>query len=123
MQIPVADESFQSLAAKLCTNNPPGRRTQPNGQAGPGEGATRQTPHIHLTSHRLIAKRNYFVCGSSHKMDKETSQILSKILGKRDLDKVPSDILAKVEKFYDQRFEEFLTTKALCDIAQRNVGK
>lgn len=56
-------------------------------------------------------------------MEEETGKILSKILGKRDLDKVPSDILVKVEKFYDQRFEEFLTTKALYDIAQRNVGK
>lgn len=56
-------------------------------------------------------------------MEQESGKIMSKILGKRDLDKVPVDILAKVEKFYDQRFEEFLTTKALYDIAQRNVGK
>lgn len=57
------------------------------------------------------------------KMDNETGKILSKILGKRDLDKIPPDITKKVEKYFDQRFEEFITTKALYDNAQRNIGK
>lgn len=56
-------------------------------------------------------------------MDNETGKILSKILGKRDLDKIPLDIAKKVEKYFDQRFEDFLTTKALHDTAQRNIGK
>lgn len=55
-------------------------------------------------------------------MDGDTGKILSRILGKGDLEKVPADILVKVEKFYDQHFEEFLTTKAKYDIAKRNVG-
>lgn len=53
----------------------------------------------------------------------ETGKILSKILGKRELEKIPPDIATKVEKYFDQRFEEFLTTKALHSAAQRNIGK
>lgn len=44
---------------------------------------------------------------------------ISKILSKRDLDKVPEDVLPKVEKC----IEDFLTTKVLYENAQRNVGE
>lgn len=56
-------------------------------------------------------------------MENETGKILSKILGKRELEKIPPDIAIKIEKHFDQRFEEFLTTKALHSAAQRNIGK
>lgn len=53
-------------------------------------------------------------------MENETEKILSKILGKRELEKVPPDIATKIENYFEQRFEEFLITKALHSTAQRN---
>ena len=56
-------------------------------------------------------------------MDEDTGRILSKILGKRELDKIPPDIVKKLEKYFDHRFEEFLTTKARYETSQHNIGK
>lgn len=56
-------------------------------------------------------------------MAHETGRILSKILDKGDLEKIPLYISIKVEKYFDQRFEEFITTKALHNAALRDIGK
>lgn len=60
------------------------------------------------------------------KMDKtewETSKILSKILNRRELDKVAPDTVKKIEKFFEERFDEYLTTQALYETLQRTHCK
>lgn len=60
------------------------------------------------------------------KMDKpewETSKILSKILNRRELDKVAPETVKKVEKFFEERFDEYLTTQALYETLQRTHCK
>lgn len=56
-------------------------------------------------------------------MDWETSKIVTKILTRRELDKVPNDIVKKIEKYFEDRFDEFLTTQALYETSQRENGK
>lgn len=59
-------------------------------------------------------------------MDKpewETSAILTKILNRRELDKVAPDTVKKIEKFFEQRFDDYLTTQALYETLQRNHCK
>lgn len=59
-------------------------------------------------------------------MDKtewETSKILSKILNRRELDKVAPDTVKKIEKFFEERFDEYLTTQALYETLQRTHCK
>lgn len=59
-------------------------------------------------------------------MDKtewETSKILSKILSRRELDKVAPDTVKKIEKFFEERFDEYLTTQALYETLQRTNSK
>lgn len=68
----------------------------------------------HATERRTLDNR---------KMDKpewETSKILSKILNRRELDKVAPDTVKRIEKFFEERFEEYLTTQALYETLQRN---
>lgn len=57
------------------------------------------------------------------KSDWETSKILSKILNRRELDKVAPDTVKKIEKFFEERFDEYLTTQALYDTLQRTHSK
>lgn len=56
-------------------------------------------------------------------MEHDTGTVLSNILTQQELEKIPLHIATKVEKYFDQRFSEFLTTKALYSAAQRNIGK
>lgn len=52
-------------------------------------------------------------------MDRESVTSVCKILSKRDRDKVPNEVLVKVDKY----IEQFLTTKVLYEKAQQNAGK
>lgn len=56
-------------------------------------------------------------------MEWETSKILSKILGRRELDKISAETVKKIEKYFEERFEEFLTSQALYETSQRTNGK
>lgn len=56
-------------------------------------------------------------------MDSGTSKILSKVLNRRELDKIPSESATKIEKYFDERFEDFLTSQALHESSQRDHGK
>lgn len=56
-------------------------------------------------------------------MDSGTSKILSKILGRRELDKIPNESANKIENYFEQRFEEYLTAQALYEASQRTNGK
>lgn len=57
------------------------------------------------------------------KMEWETSKILSKILNRRELDKVAPETVKKIEKFFELRFEEYLTSQALYETLQRTHCK
>lgn len=60
------------------------------------------------------------------KMDKpewENNKILSKILNRRELDKVAPDTVKKIEKFFEERFDEYLSTQALYETLQRTHCK
>lgn len=56
-------------------------------------------------------------------MEWETSRILTKILGRRELDKVPPDTAKKIEKYFEDRFEEFLQQQALNETNARAARK
>lgn len=56
-------------------------------------------------------------------MDMDTSRTLTKVLGKRDMDKIPADVLKKLEKYFETNNEQFTTTKVLYNTAQKNIGK
>lgn len=56
-------------------------------------------------------------------MDTGTNKILSKVLSRRELDKIPNESATKIEKYFDERFEEFLTSQALLESSQREHGK
>lgn len=56
-------------------------------------------------------------------MEWETSRILTKILGRRELDKVPPDTAKKIEKYFEDRFEEFLQQQALNETNARKARK
>lgn len=55
-------------------------------------------------------------------MEVDTENTLGKILSKEELDKIPPDILQKLESHFVEKFEEFLTSKALCETAKRSIG-
>lgn len=50
------------------------------------------------------------------------SRILSKVLGRRELDNIPNESVVKIEKYYEERFEEFITSQALYESSQRGIG-
>lgn len=56
-------------------------------------------------------------------MDSGTSKILSKVLSRRELDKISNESATKIEKYFDERFEDFLTSQALHESSQRENGK
>lgn len=53
----------------------------------------------------------------------ETSRTLTKVLGKRDIDKIPADVLKKLEKYCETNNEQFIQTKVLYNTTQKNIGK
>lgn len=74
-----------------------------------------------INSH-TIEKRTF----ENSKMDKpewETNKILSRILNRRELDKVAPETVKKIEKFFEERFDEFMTTQALYETLQRTHCK
>lgn len=56
-------------------------------------------------------------------MEIERGKILSKVLSQDELAKIPAKILKKLELHFEERFEEFITSKALCDTAKSTIGK
>lgn len=56
-------------------------------------------------------------------MDMDTSRTLTKVLGKRDIDKIPADVLKKLEKYCETNNEQFIQTKVLYNTTQKNIGK
>lgn len=56
-------------------------------------------------------------------MDMDTSRTLTKVLGKRDIDKIPADVLKKLEKYCENNNEQFIQTKVLYNTTQKNIGK
>lgn len=56
-------------------------------------------------------------------MNSETSKILSKILGRRELDKIPVETVRKIEIYFDERFEEFINSQAVHESSQRTISK
>lgn len=56
-------------------------------------------------------------------MDMDTSRTLTKVLGKRDTDKIPPDVLKKLEKYFETNNEQFTTTKVLYNTTQKNIGE
>ncbi|KAG4074560.1 hypothetical protein HA402_005625 [Bradysia odoriphaga] len=56
-------------------------------------------------------------------MDMDTSRTLTKVLGKRDIDKIPPDVLKKLEKYFETNNEQFIQTKVLYNTTQKNIEK
>lgn len=56
-------------------------------------------------------------------MDSGASKILSKVLGRRELDKIPNESIKKIEKYFEERFEDYITSQALYESSQRGIGK
>lgn len=56
-------------------------------------------------------------------MEIERGKILSKVLSEDELTKIPAKILKKLELHFEERFEEFITSKALCETAKSTIGK
>lgn len=56
-------------------------------------------------------------------MDMDMSRTLTKVLGKRDIDKIPPDVLKKLEKYFETNNEQHIQTKVLYNTAQKNTGK
>lgn len=56
-------------------------------------------------------------------MNSETSKILSKILNRREIDKIPTDTVKKIEKYFDERFEEFISSQAVHESSQRSISE
>lgn len=55
-------------------------------------------------------------------MDTPKSEILGKALQNDEIDKIPSDIAKKLEKFCESRIEDYMMTKVLYDTTQQNYG-
>lgn len=55
-------------------------------------------------------------------MDTPKSEILGKALQTDEIDKIPSEIAKKLEKFCETCNEDFMTTKVLYDTTQQNYG-
>ncbi|KAJ6645852.1 Nucleoprotein TPR [Pseudolycoriella hygida] len=56
-------------------------------------------------------------------MDMDTSRTLTKVLGKRDIDKIPSDVLKKLEKYCETNNEQLVQIKVLYNTTQKNIEK
>lgn len=53
----------------------------------------------------------------------EGSFVFAPVIDEEEWRKVPSEIGAKIEKFVSEKFEEFITDKALLETKNRNFGK
>lgn len=49
--------------------------------------------------------------------------VLRSILSEEEVAAIPAETTRKIEGHYEQKLEEFLTAKALCETAKTNVGK
>lgn len=56
-------------------------------------------------------------------MEAETGKVLSNLLGKRELDKIPPDIIKKLETYYDKLHSQLLTKQVVYETNQNNIGK
>lgn len=56
-------------------------------------------------------------------MDTPTSEILVKALENEEIEKIPSDIAKKLEKYCESRNEDYMNTKVLYDTIQQSYGK
>lgn len=71
-------------------------------------------------NHIIFTLVNQYV---ERKMEADSGKILSKILRKQDLDKIPLDVANKIEVYFDQRLSELIITEALHSTVQQNMGK
>ena len=55
-------------------------------------------------------------------MDTEKRKMLPQILTEEELDKIPLNIVKKLDDKYEEKLSEFLTSKALCETAKSNIG-
>lgn len=56
-------------------------------------------------------------------MEPVSGKILRKILTAEEFNNVSPDITKKLETFFVERFEEYITSKALCETAKTNIGE
>lgn len=56
-------------------------------------------------------------------MDYEAGEALRSILGRRDADKVPSELAKKIEKYITEKCDEHIEVQALYETLQRSSGK
>lgn len=53
----------------------------------------------------------------------QSTGLLRSILSEEEVAAIPTETTKKIEGHYEQKLEEFLTAKALCETAKTNVGK
>ena len=56
-------------------------------------------------------------------METENVSVLLNVLSTDELDKIPDGIGKKIEGFYQEKLEEFLTSKALCETEKSKIGE
>lgn len=56
-------------------------------------------------------------------MEVDAESQLSRVLSTEELEKLPPDIVKKLEEYFITKFEEYITSKALCETAKRSIGK
>lgn len=56
-------------------------------------------------------------------MDTPMTEILLKVLQTDEIQQIPSDLTKKLEKYCEDRNEDFMKTKVLYDTARSNNGK
>lgn len=56
-------------------------------------------------------------------MEYEASKILSKIISREELDKIPIETADKIDKYFEQHFEETFREKATHETAERTWRK
>lgn len=56
-------------------------------------------------------------------MDYEAGEALRSILGRRDADKVPTELAKKIEKYIAEKCDEHIEVQALYETLQRSSGK
>lgn len=55
-------------------------------------------------------------------MDSGATKILPTILTRRELDKINNECAKKIEKYFEEKFDEFITAQAIHESAQRENG-
>lgn len=56
-------------------------------------------------------------------VQEQSTGLLRSILSEEEVAAIPAETTKKIEGHYEQKLEEFLTAKALCETAKTNVGK